>query len=165
MTDNQDKIFYLTNIKQYLTELSSVVGRTVEEKELLDANSTEELAQNRIEQNFRSISLPFKDLKSEKFKSFIDNMDRTKQGGVHVWIKNSRELGTFLMPSIKEFNLDIKFDDISGEVIVLTSEKGDNRLLLDFVFNDDMKQFIEIEISGNSWKNVDLSKFQSPIEE
>ena len=152
------RIKQLANMRAHLAELTVLCGRTVNERELLSLDRTEEVLSLRRQHplgNKRSFEMNFSDLKSERFTRYIDKLSLASQGAVFLWIKHSLDCGSLELPSIANINFNFGFKDLPSALFSVWTTSFEDYVVFDFDENEDQQRIVEIGVEGVHWPLVE----------
>jgi hypothetical protein len=142
------------NLKRYLEELAALAGRSVQASELgsvEQALSIREGGVKFVEMATASSEIPFADLSSERFKSFVKRLNEVNPSPVYVWTPRTTDCGAFLLPSISAIRFDFDFTVNSEGILVFITNDFRDRLLLDYFILPTGEQRLKIETQGENW--------------
>ena len=143
--------------KRYLAELGILSNRIVDEEaisadisEVLDSNQSHSLESFPV----LKFSMPFYELKGEKFKTFIEELFSRNDGEIYILTPRTKACGLFKVSSINSISFQFPFEiNPEGILVFLTSDLKD-KLLLDFSLDSSGKKMLEIEVRGQHWSNA-----------
>jgi hypothetical protein len=154
---SQERLRQLAHMKMYLGDLGKLLGRTVFSHELCTLEQTARLQQESTQlriQRVMSCEIPFMDMDTEHFRSFIQRLSDANPSPIYIWISHTIDCGALRVPSLMAVNFESDFPIIEGEIVVLATSDLKDRLLLDFFVSDDGKEMLKIETQGEHWQKV-----------
>lgn len=145
------RLFGKKHLSRYLSELSKLLKKEIEAKDLLSIVDTDK---------FMNATSHFKD-KKPFVKEIIKFSDKTKLKEIllkkvsnwnvpyMVYLSDSLDCGLLEIPSLYYFNFDFSFYDEHAGIIIFTRIDGEQKILLDY-YEENGEKFIEIEIYRKS---------------
>jgi len=146
------KLSYKTQMSRYLSQLSGLAGKSVEESDLGSIEELDELKpklKKFIGQEKILFEIELKDIRSDRFRHFLKSLERMNHLPVFVWIERTNVCGTFRLPSISRINTEFTVELIPEGIVSFVTEDLEDRLVFDFDDN-----WVEIAIQGADWINV-----------
>jgi hypothetical protein len=140
-------------LKGYLSQLSEVVGREVIEDQLSSLEEVERLKEASQQLNGcpkKIIEITPEDLLRERFALLVRKLAKSNSSPVSVWLDATSHCGTIYLSGIDEFDFSFRLAAIPEGVVVLLTEDGRDKLLLDF-----SPEEVEVELQGKVWGNVE----------
>lgn len=144
-------------LRQYLHELTALVGREVLEEEIGSVDEAVHMRQlaKAISGVRREVAqIAFSEIRSNRFKEYIARLAKANDSVVLVWTPRTIFCGTFRIPSLEAVCLSFNFDINPEGNIVFTTEGVDDRLILNFDVDDQGEQILQIETQGAHWEQV-----------
>lgn len=142
-------------LRDYLGELSLLVGRPVTEQELSLPHVSAEIAEQSkslMTQPSSTFTIPFADLSQPRFRLFIENLAARLSVPIMVFTPASRLCGFIEAPSVKHINFQFPFDINSDGILSFVASDLSNRLLLDFFKSPSGVETVQVEIEGAAWQ-------------
>lgn len=142
-------------LKDYLRELSVLLGRQVTAEELsLPSLAAEIAAQSKslMTQPSSTFTIPFTELSQSRFRLFIENLAARLSMPVMLFTPASRQCGFIQVPSINHINYQFPFDINSDGILSFIASDLSNRLLFDFFKSSSGVETVQIEIEGVAWQ-------------
>jgi hypothetical protein len=142
-------------LKDYLSELSVLLGRQVTAEELsLPSIAVEVAAQSKSLMTLPSstFTIPFTELSQPRFRVFIENLAARLPMPVMLFTPSSRLCGFIQVPSVNHINFQFPFDINSDGILSFIASDLSNRLLFDFFKSSSGVETVQIEIEGVAWQ-------------
>ena len=108
------------HFKNYLVELSALVGRPVEAHELGSRGDAVKFRAevSRVTQSVgASAEIPVAELAAERFANFIGRLQAASQSSVYIWSEHSAHCGLLLVSSISSIRFDCGIGTNTSELI------------------------------------------------
>lgn len=146
--DRKIKIRYKANIRKYLNELKVLLGREVEESELLNLEESQSI---RLSSKIEILDVSFK-IKLNfherfDFDGLFKKLKNENDDGLLFWSTHADDCGYLKLKDFSQIHDLNAFLNIS-DVCIFISKK--NRLLIDYRVNGDEKE-IFFETNGGFW--------------
>lgn len=144
------------NMKAYLRELAELLGREVNESELLNLEETERISyRSRKFDSWIAKNWEFDYMESaNKLKIILELFKHLNSSKIFLWIPLSLECGCLTLDSLDEINVSNIFKDDLTISIVTTDMK--DKVLIDFTIDADQHKLVQLEILGENWSNIRL---------
>lgn len=157
MNDLYTKLQFRRELPRHLHELALLVGRPVDETELLSLDETNLLrdrSNNIARATGAKFTIPFEEKQDPRFRRFLAQLSEANPSDVYFWTPASNRCGLLRPHSLKELRPDFPFDlNPDGIFVVITSDLADE-LVLDYSLGDNDEQLLEVETSGAHWGRV-----------
>lgn len=153
MSDLERLVVRNAELQRYLRQLAELVGREVSETELdppEEATRLKEAAVGLKQYPNRIIELTPEELTQGRFASFIQRLARANSSPVSIWLNATPSCGVFYLSRADNLNCSFRFSQIPEGVIVLLTQEGADKLLLDFSPDE-----VVLELQGVNWGNVE----------
>lgn len=151
------KAWQIRHMKQYLAELSTLTGRSIQADELYSLEQTDAMRQDAVERSVEPRSakceIGFSDLNSERFRAFLQHLSDANPASIVVWVKHSKDCGALAMASLAEIKFDFDFPVGMLEVVVFVTSDFADRMLLDFSITPSGEQVVTVETYGTNWSS------------
>jgi hypothetical protein len=157
---NKKNIKYQRNITSYLSELTLLANKNVNESDILDIIEVDDVRQKSFGLNDFEISkfrILFDDRVTEKFKNFIDTLYQANDNEVYIWTKRTEICGLYKVESIKNINLNFPFKVNHEGILVFLSTDFKDKLLLDFSLDSNGEKMLEVETQGQNWSAINYN--------
>lgn len=157
LTPSSEKLQRKLNIKEYLDELSLLLGRPVHDDELgslEQAASLRKAAQSASLKPSRVFQIPFSDKSSERFKGFVQRLHTANNSGVYIWTPRTAICGALLVPTLTSINFEFDFRVNKEGILAFSSGDLKDSMLLDFSIELTGGQVLKVELQGDDWPNV-----------
>lgn len=154
----QDLIRQKVNMKGYLSQLGTLVGRAISADELSSlekAFAMRQEIQKSLSKPTRKFETVFADLNAEKFAKFVKLLKDLNSSKVYVWTRHTIDCGALALPSIEsilQFDFSVIFER-EGLVYFRTEDLKD-MLSLDFDLSPEGVKKMIIETQGDNWTNA-----------
>lgn len=143
------RLFGKQYLEIYKKELSNLVNSEISQYELLTLLETDELHLNATTENFNIKKVDFNlksDVLRKLFKSFLEN----KSEKYFLLSSYYKDCGALVIKSLDDFNVNFKFEGEHTGLIVIFDFELENKILLDYYDEEQMKN-IDIEVFGKDW--------------
>lgn len=144
------------NMKMYLRELTRLLGREVDESELLNLEETEKISY--LSRKFDSQianGREFDYMESGiKLKTILELLKDLNPSKIYLWIPLSIECGCLTLYSLDEIDVSNVFNDDLAISIVTTDMK--DKVSIDFTIDADKRKLVQLELLGENWNNIRL---------
>lgn len=153
MSDLVNRLARNAELIGYLNQLRELVGREVSKEQLGSLEEVERLkgvASQLKDCPKTLIEIAPEDLAKERFTSLVQRLVKANPSPVSIWLNATSSCGTFYLSRVDGFNFAFRFASIPEGVVVLLTEDGRDRLLLDFSPDE-----VEVELQGMEWGNID----------
>ena len=157
--DRKIKIRYKTNIKKYLNELRVLLGRDVDESELLSLDESQivKLSSKEVILDF-SFKIKLNSEERFDFDDLFKSLKLEEDDQLLLWSTYADDCGYLKLNNFNQFN-DIKGVLYISDICIFISKK--NRLLIDYRVDGDTKEII-FEVNGYLW-GAQLKSFFSKL--
>ena len=158
-TENREKIRYKVNLKPHLHELNCFTMKTMDELDLVPVEQTRAiLNQVRMlgETPSFKFTIPFEEKNTDKFKSYITQLQNANSAGVYIWINRTNDCGTSILRSLHDIKWDFEFTCTDHGIFELETTDLKDSILFDF-FEENGENWLEIEVSGANWPKISYS--------
>lgn len=145
------------NLPSYLLELKQITGLDVDSKSLSPIEDVEKLREKAsvladLDKNRLIIS--FSEKNSKQFRKFVVNLSKSNSNSVYIWTNRANLYGLYKVASIDAIDFSFPFDvNSDGIIVFLTSDLSD-KLLLDFYYDSEYQEMIEVELQGKHWSLI-----------
>lgn len=156
MTDLSKKRVFNANIKNYLNELQVITGKPVAKSELGDPDEAlafRDMLALRSKNLVLKFTLGFDQLSTERFKSYLINLEAEKRDGIYIWTNRSVICGLYMVDRLSDINFSFSFGFTEG-VIGFSTKDSHESLLLDFYEGSSSAQLVDVEARGDFWSKV-----------
>ncbi len=157
MSDRRSLIRNKINLKDYLKELSALVGYPVSGTELGDIESGIDIRSRYRKYTGKPKRVSdtlFLALKTPRFAAFVDDLRQANPSPVYIVTAGTMDCGTFLVPSLGAIKWDFDFWINSAGILVFLSSDLEDSLLLDFSISDASEHILKIETQGDHWGRI-----------
>lgn len=157
MTKIPSKTELKRSLPAYLFELKQITGVDVSSSSLCPIEEVEKLREQALkiaDLAKNKFNISFVGKSSERFRKFIINLSQANSNSIYVWTNKSNLYGLYEVASINSIDFSFPFDvNPEGIIVFLTSDVND-KLLLDFYYNSQGEEMIDIELQGMHWSFV-----------
>jgi hypothetical protein len=159
MTNSFSRSHIRRSLLMYLQELKQLTCCDISVDNLLPVEESEKLrvqASRSLPPEKLAFTIKFIDKTSQQFRSFVKSLADFNPGSVYVWLEKSSIHGLCEIDSLGSLDLSFPFDLDENGIIVIRSKNLKDRLLLNFYYDDNNEEMLEIEIQGENWIQVSL---------
>lgn len=155
--NRKELIAFKIRLPRYLSELSSLFGRTVTHDELLSLPETTALQeQSRLSKREPewSVEVPFSERLGGRFVALLRALSDLNPSPVYVWIEGVQVCGVPRPVPLADLHFDFGFSDVSGEIVSISTSDLADRMVLDLSKDEIGREMLQIEVSGPRWSAV-----------
>lgn len=135
------RIYGRQYLKYYLEELSNILTRNIDSKDLLSIIATDKIAQHKRGELINKHIISFSN--KEKLRKILTEYVNSKN--FYLFISHSLDCGTLEINLFTDFNFDFNFKDLSSQIITLLSIDFKEEIILDY-YEEDNIEYLEVEI-------------------
>lgn len=144
------RLYGKSYLKEYLKELEAITNIDVSKKNLLSIVESDKITFQTDGKPYKAKVL-FND--KERLLIFIGDLLELKDGKAFLSTAYSKDCGLLQLNSLKDFNVNFKFNDEHSGLITIVLKDLSNKLLLDF-YEENQEQYLEIEVYGDDWSKA-----------
>lgn len=160
MTDKRERIAYLTHIEKYLAVLARITGKVINRDDLEALEETDKVrkkAAHYLRHPLNKYEINYDSLSAEKLDNFFDKLYESNDNKVYLWVEGANECGLLKIHSIKSINFSFFFNPDLIQVLSITTEDLEDKLLLDIDLDEDNSpKMLTIEYQGKNWSGVEF---------
>lgn len=157
MSEVSEKLAFKRELPRHLLELSLLLGRPVDMKDLLSVEQTKAVrarANAVVRQPLVRLEMSFEEKQTPRFADFVQRLARANPSDVYLWTPASNLCGVLRPIPLDLVKLGFRFDlNPEGIIAILASDLGD-QLLLDYSAGEDAAERLEVEVSGEHWGGI-----------
>lgn len=158
MVDSSKGLARSRELPRYLALLSSLLGRSVTERELLTSEETYALRERSlaVERGAPHVfEVPIGERRGRQFSRLIARLVGARSCAVYFWASGTEACGLLPPFQLSSVEFNFAYDLDPNGVFVFVSCDFQDRLLLDFS-GDGSGGVLEIEVSGPHWGCVSV---------
>ncbi len=141
------RLYGKSNLNEYLRELNAITNIDVNQKDLLSIVESDKIVYDN-NNDFYKAKILFND--KERLLLFIGDLLKLRDGKALLSTAYSKDCGLLEVRSLKDFNVNFRFDDEHSGLITIILKDLSNKLLLDF-YEENQELYLEIETYGDDW--------------
>lgn len=145
------RLYGKNNLDNYLKELNAITNIDVSQKDLLSIVESDKIVYDDDNSKFYKAKILFND--KERLLLFIGDLLKIRDGKGFLSTTYSNDSGLLEINSLKDFNVNFRFDDEHSGLITIVLKDLSNKLLLDF-YEENQELYLEIETYGDDWSKA-----------
>jgi hypothetical protein len=146
----------------YSSKIELLTGSKLNQGKLLDIEKSEDFRKKSnlylSDKTFKTV-VNFSEKLNEKFKALIEKLHNANPSPIYIWLEDSNTQGLYKVCSLKSIDFSFPFNIDTNGVIVFRTEDLNEKMLMDFFYDDDGEEMLEIELQGNNWPQLSQESF------